>query len=301
MQTMTAPAFPVTINFTWTEPDVIPPRCRNPRDVDHPGQQHTVYVPMVNGDAAPVAFRTPETFSDDGETKDWRYHEGALYLPYKPWSRQTEMSPAGSDYFPSERDANWGGRYPDRRTPTLDEAYKNLEASLGSFLIIDGIVWQRSTAEPCYDARGTGWSNPRPSIWIGTVAATAADQWTIFNALEREQAIESALAQSANPSKEAEFRAYLESSPVIEVLIPEAVKYHPDRDSAKGQADIAYFECSNERYTRKAFEVAASKMDPASVGRGETGYAEYLEHAAAALIAEAERFRVEGDEFDTFR
>lgn len=294
MPTMTAPAFPVTWNFTWTEPDVIPARCRNPRDIEHPDQTHTSYVRMVNDDDAPVAFRTPSNYGDDGELRDWRYHDGALYLPYKPWARQTEMSVAGSDYFPSERHSSiWGSGYRDLRTATLDEAYKNLDASLRGFLIIDGLVWQRSTVEPCYQARGTGWSKPRPSIWIGDNAA--AGEWTIFNALERQQAIESALAQSANPAKEAEFRAYLESSPTIEVLIPEAVQYHPDRDTAKGRNDISCFEYSNETHTRKAFTVAASKMDPASVGRGETGYAEYLEHAAAALIAEAAQLRAERD------
>lgn len=300
MSVMTAPAFPVAINFTWTETGVIPPRCRNPRDIAHPDQEHTAYVPTATPEEAPVAFRAHPGDSTVEQPKEWRYYNGQLFEPYKPNARQTEMTVAGSDTFPSERHYRDYSAYgqPTLHTTTLDEAKQNIDAHFSHFLILNGEVWQNTTAEPCYRVETYGMGNTSVYLSITDNGWTAHHgEWKYFNANERQEAIEVGVALVPAPYRE-KSRASLESGASLEVLIPEAVKFHPDRITAKGREEISGYEYRNSTRTREAFKVAADNMDPESVGRGETGYAEYLEHAAAALMAEAARIRAgEDDDF----
>lgn len=301
MQTLTAPAFPVTINFTWTEPNVIPPRCRNPRDVQHLGQEHTAYVPTVTPEEAPVALRLDPGNSTLDQAKEWRYYNGQLFQPYMPYSGQTEITVAGSEHFRAE--VNYEGYSycrADLKTSTLDEAKQNLDAHFSQYLILNGEVWQKTAAEPCYRVETYGHGNTSAYLSLTDSGWTAQHgEWKYFNANERQEAIEAGLALLPDSSREVS-RNRMESGAAFEVLIPEAIKFHPDRITAKGREEIERYEYRQGGSVREAFKAAADQMDPTSVGRGESGYAEYLEHAAAVLIAEAALFREGGNDFNKY-
>lgn len=287
--TATRTTYPINIDFTWTEPNVIPPRCRNPRDIERPGQNHTVYVPMVTADEAPIAFRAVQEERTD---KEYRWYEGRLFTPSRPYARQTWDTIPGSPEFPSEVQLNrYNSGGAKLRTETIEEAKASLDELFGRFLIVDDVVWVYTAWEPCYEVETYG-SGTGAYLYLTDSSRSRAVEWKFFSATERDEAIAYALSQLGDNASDF-WREKIATGATIEVLIPEASTFKPDRVAAWGVREIESYSYLNSSDNRDAFDKASRQMNPASVGRGETGYADYLELAAAALIARAAEVRAE--------
>lgn len=282
MDTMTPNAFPITVEATWTEADVIPPRCTKPRDISH-DIQHMVTVPMIGAEEFPVAL-----ISRNWEgVKEYHFYDGHLYAPYLPNSRQTEMFTAGSESFSAEqRLSGWGHRY-----RTLDEMHAHIEASYNTLLIVDGKVWTKTTYEPYYEvyASGTTWTSPKRTFLSVTTHSNQAE-YTLFNANEREEAIAYAMAITPEEKRAETLKRFESEEATIEVLIPAAVKQAFNRTRAKGESIVSEYAYKVQRDFELAMEHKDEFVDPEAVGRGEISYRDYLE-AALKHLSEVEEPR----------
>jgi len=279
---MITATYPITVEATWTEADVIPPRCSKPRDINHE-IEHVVNVPMIRADEFPIALIT--TSSLDGE-KEYHYYNGRLYAPYLPYSRQKEMFTAGSEDFAAvQRMSGWN------RYRTLDEMHAHIEAHYAPLLIVDGKVWTLTASEPFYAvvvARDS-WSGPRYT-YLSVDTRSNQAEYTHFNANEREEAIAYALSATPEAMREETLKRLESETSTIQVLIPEAVKRTFNRTRAKGE-EVAYSYSSKLKSDfEKSMEHSAEFVDPEAVGRGEISYRDYLE-AALKHLSEVEEPR----------
>lgn len=275
MNTMTPNAFPITVEATWTEADVIPPRCTKPRDINH-DIEHVVNVPMITADEFPVALITTNW---EGKS-EYHFYEGHLYSPYLPYSRQEEMFTAGSDDFSTEQRLSGWGRY-----HSLDEMHAHIERHYSGLLIVDGKVWQLSRSEPYYEVvvSDGGWNGPRNTYLSVTTHSNQAE-YTHFNANEREEAIAYALSVTPKEKHAAVLERLESDKATIEVLIPEAVQNTFNRTHAKGESIISDYAYKVQRDFERAMEHKAEFVDPEAVGRGEISYRDYLEATLKHLL-----------------
>jgi hypothetical protein len=118
----------------------VPPHCRKPRLIS---DEHilTVSIPVATQLEAPVAIRHDSSIAS---AVDYRWWRKRLYTLYKPHSRQIEPSHPGSVYFP--HDQKWS---PSSGSTSRQAAIAAIRAHYRTFLIIDGLLWQRTT-EPRY-------------------------------------------------------------------------------------------------------------------------------------------------------
>lgn len=281
MNTMTPNAFPITVEATWTEADVIPPRCTKPRDINH-DIEHVVNVPMIDAAEFPVALITTNW---EG-TNDYHSYEGRLYSPYLPNSRQKEMFTAGSDDFSNEQRISGWSRY-----RTLDEMHAHIERHYSGLLIVDGKVWQLSRSEPYYEVvvAEDGWNGPRNTYLSVTTHGNQAE-YTHFNANEREEAVAYALSVTPEEKHSAVLERLEADKATIEVLIPAAVRNTFNRTRAKGEGIVSEYAYKVQRDFERAMEHKGEFVDPEAVGRGEVSYRDYLE-AALKHLSEVEEPR----------
>jgi hypothetical protein len=274
MSTATSTHFPVTVKANWAETNVIPPRCRIARTVHH-DIEYTVNVRSITAVDFPVAIK----YDDYGTEVDLHTFDGAIYQPWLPWSRQTEMHAAGSQGFAAIQHYDRHSLYAD----TLDEAHGIINASYSQFLIVDGFVWIMDNREPFYVAA----YNPRngESFVSVTTHAPNAGEWTCFNALERDEAIAYAVGLAADDRRDA-MATKLRAEPAIRVFMPEAVTKSFDRVTSKGANDIHRFSDSAAIDFTDALEKARGMVDAGSVGRGETTYEDFLAAAVKCLMGD---------------
>lgn len=235
----------VNITFEYRTLNVVPPRCRKPRTV-YDTETITVTVPAATSAAAPVAFRVPDRTIGPTEYRWW---DDRLWIPYLPWSHQSEPSTPGSGYFPAT--VKVGGLGDGR-----DAALQQVRDRYAAYLIIDGVVWKESAGEPIYTVATFGLGNNHGGTALlvddminrhGPGNCFRADQ---FEAA-RGQALEVAAAREDNESLSG-----IRDTPPIEVLIPEAIRSDPQRD--------ATIERANEELSvvlpRSAWQQAAAQM-----------------------------------------
>lgn len=282
MNTMTANTFPITVEATWTEADVIPPRCTKPRDIDHE-IEHVVTVPMIGAEDFPVALVS----SNWEGVKKYHFYDGHLYAPYLPNSRQAEMFTAGSDEFAAtQRMYGWRNRY-----RTLDEMHASIESRYNALLIVDGKVWTKTANEPHYEAYTSGrtWTSPNRTYLSVTTHSNQAE-YTLFNANEREEAIAYALSITPEDQRAETLKRFETDAATIEVLIPEAVKLTFNRTRAKGESTINDYANKVQRDFERTMQYSGEFVDAEAVGRGEISYRDYLE-AALKHLSEVEEPR----------
>jgi len=291
MTTTTRPTFDLNLTLIWNDPGVTPPRCRNPRTVQH-AIETTAHIPSITRAELSIAFRIPEE-KWDRESGDYAYFGGHFYKPYLPNSGQTEPTIAGSGLFPADRDSTartWGGAlFTNQGNVTaqnLDEAIAKAKAQYDHYLIVDGEVWMKEGREPFYvvsDGRQGAGAPARPYISIGTYSNTG--EWAHFNALEWDQAVEYALSLAADEDAKLATRRRLDNETRrIEVLIPEAVTLTFDRTKALGVETLDQYASKAQGDYESALKDAPEIFDASAVGRGELSYRAYLEATLRHLI-----------------
>jgi hypothetical protein len=218
----------ITVRFRYWNHNVIPPRCRKPRTVEHEGVTE-IEIPEVTGDEAPVAFRVPEISRDATEIRWWN---NELWQPYRPWSHQQEDSRPGSKYFPAEQRAE--SYLVPYSADGLDETLPYITEWFGRFLIVDGVVWKQA-GEPRYVVMtfGLGHNHSFTSLstdshYNGNIHRSRYYRADSFDDAKAE-AIRVALERGDTDSV-----PMIEHEPPIEILIPEAVRCQPEQEAGDG-------------------------------------------------------------------
>lgn len=221
--TTTTSMFAVTVTGTYTR-DEIPPRCRNPRPVTHQVST-TVRVPVVSAEQAPVAFhiRTDDATYQAQEPTVFRYWGGHLYVPWAPSVERADVHP-GDPMFEAEQSVERHAL--PARIDSKDAFDLAVEEKYGTYLIIDGVVWE-SSGEPRYVIQtfGLGANHGGTGVFVDTFDRSNIDATAIFRADEMEAAVAYAAEVAADRGDTKDVAWLKTNGPrwTIDVLIPEAV------------------------------------------------------------------------------
>lgn len=228
----------IKISYKYEMP-YIPPRCRKVRYREEIADC-VLNVPIVFPDDAPIAFRHSDIFRG---TVEYRLSKGKLYRRVR-WD---EKVCDASGFWPFEEfmkqiqsENTWS------RVQTADfelahseaECKKALQAKYRNYLLIQNggsiEVWQR-TGEPRYViiTFGLGHNHASTNYFIETRYNNNISKNRYFTALQHDAAVKEALRVAARRGDTDSFQSIL-NGPVIEVLIPEAVKCNPAKEAGKG-------------------------------------------------------------------
>ncbi len=150
-----------TLTVEWTEPNVIPPKCRKPRDVTRQ-LEVTVHVPSITADQAPVAFVVTEEKYDSGAgdyipvSHELRTFAGMLWRPLtqsvdgvvRPYPATAEGI-IGRAFHRGYRDL------PYLRGSTAEQVRAEAQSEVADFLAIDGNLYSKAE-EPVYVVKRLG-------------------------------------------------------------------------------------------------------------------------------------------------
>lgn len=129
----------VQLDVEWTERDVIPPRMRKPRDVQHVLPLE-VNIPIVDAKDAPVAIRFKEQHFLAG---DYRVHGGQLY------TKSNISADNAEEYF----ERGYRGASSDEGSEESVKA--DMQSKADQLRIIDGEIWSPAP-EPVYTVNTYG-------------------------------------------------------------------------------------------------------------------------------------------------
>lgn len=208
----------ITREYTQVDRGVIPPRCRKPRDIFHEGRTTVVEVREVTAAQAPVAFRVRNIQRDSWD--ELRWHDGQLWSKYLPWSGQTEDSIAGSKHFPADirKHSGYGGTF-----DSDEEAHAAYEEWARRYLIVDGVVYQRSGEPRYYVATyGLGGNHGGTALSVDSGFHPNIKMLNYFTAAQFEQAREAAIRVALDRGDTKSAERLRTQEPDIQLLIPEA-------------------------------------------------------------------------------
>ncbi|MGV8846493.1 MAG: hypothetical protein ACOH1Y_09230 [Propionicimonas sp.] len=221
----------VDVIFDYWELGVVPPRCRNPRDVLH-ADVTQVLVPEVTSLEAPVAM------SYQYATGDWvdeyRWWGNTLWEPFLPWSGQLDPTVPGSDQFPTKVNVRGGWDIERNRHQDYAAALAAVPTRFGGYLIIDGLVW-RTAGEPRYEIHTLGLGHNHSSSGLGVANHYNGNigRSRYFRADQHQEAkaeaVRVALARGDTLSV-----PRIEKEPAIKVLIPISVRCRPEVEAGEG-------------------------------------------------------------------
>lgn len=173
----------VQLDVEWTERDVIPPRMRKPRDVQHILPLE-VNIPIVDAADAPVAIRFKDQHFLAGE---YRVHGGQLYTKSKVSADDAET------YF----EQGYRGASSDEGSEESVRA--DMQSRASQLRIIDDEIWSPAP-EPVYTVNtyGMGGNHGGTSLSIDAITRykTEGDRPVsdhVFPLDQREEAIAKAL------------------------------------------------------------------------------------------------------------
>lgn len=174
-----------TEHFDYFELDVIPPRCRKPRDIFHKDGVVTLDIREIESAATP--FPVALTRRDVWSGKDVPYHwfEGQLWQPYEPnasgWSGSAQEARAYFDRL--NLIERWGGH------ATLDQRVERAHGVARRYLIVDGLVYTEAD-EPMYEVCTFGLGHNHGGTGLMTTHHYNSNipSSRYFNALQFEQA-----------------------------------------------------------------------------------------------------------------
>lgn len=255
----------VTVEFSYLERGVVPPRCRRPRDVWH-DETTAVEVREVSAADAPIAFRVREPIRG---TWPARWHGERLYALYRPWAHQQEVSRAGSRYFPPER------RDTTTRGLSRDDALAALRDWAESFLVVDGVVWQQ-VGEPRYVVMtfGLGHNHGGTALLTDTGYNPNIAAGRYFRADQFREARASAVATAERRGDSNDIPGLRRLRPPIRVVIASAVRCQPDREHGDGDPFLnavhAISEAAPDAATAGLLTIAHTlrELEPVGVARG---------------------------------
>lgn len=211
----------LTVTYDWTQTNVIPPRCRNPRSIHHEGLTLDVDLRVLTDSEAPVALRVPTLYNG---TKDLRWFDGALWVRYLPVSHQTEDTILGSAEFPLEpRHTGWSHIVP--ATEQLAEVEAKLQEHYAGFIAVDSVIYVHAS-EPTYNVRsGRGYySDNAGGAWLHISEERPGTEGRNYSALDLDLALADLQSMfDARPTMQTNIAG--DEVEHIEVLIPEAVQF----------------------------------------------------------------------------
>lgn len=132
------------IEFKYTEKDVIPPRCRKPRDIMHEDGRAELVIAELSGEDAPVAIIEQTSVYRKGVSvpveQRYRWYDNQLWLPWWPAVGEGEVTLDDPHYIPymAKDYIGWGHR-------TIEEARSTLDHFAANHVFIDGVAHQPAT------------------------------------------------------------------------------------------------------------------------------------------------------------
>lgn len=228
----------IKISYKYEMP-YIPPRCRKVRYREEIADC-LLDIPVVSPDDAPIAFRHGDVFRG---TIEYRFYKGKLYRRVR-WDEKvcdaTGFWPFEEFMKRIQRENTWS------RVQTANfelahseaECKKVLRAKYRDYLLIQSKtnieVWQR-TGEPRYVivTFGLGHNHASTNYFIETRYNNNISKSRYFTALQHDAVVKETLRVAARRGDTHSFQSIL-NGPVIEVLIPEAVKCNPVKEAGKG-------------------------------------------------------------------
>lgn len=204
----------VTHEYWRIERGVIPPRCRKPRDVWYE-EELTVEVSEVSAADAPVGFRVELVFVGWAELRWWN---GRLWRRHLPHAHQTEDTVAGSPRFPEHRRREAYILY-----NSTEAAAADLKEWAGRFLIIDGVVYEK-TSEPTYSIAtfGLGFNHGGTALMVGAGLDSRYPVHRQFTANQFDDARTAATVVALDRGDTESAESFKTMKPMIEVLLPDA-------------------------------------------------------------------------------
>ena len=228
----------IKISYKYEKP-YIPPRCRKVRYQEET-TDCVLNIPVVTPDKAPIAFRHEDVFWGSVE---FRFYKGNLYRrirwdeklcnakgfwPLDEFLKQIQ----GENTWACVRTANFEMAHSET------ECIRALRAKYRGYLLVQSDtnteVWQR-TGEPRYVivTFGLGHNHASTNYFIETRYNPNISKSRYFTALQHDAVVKEALRVAARRGDTNSFQSIL-SGPVIEVLIPDAVKCNPAKEAGKG-------------------------------------------------------------------
>lgn len=207
----------LTVTFAHTEQE-IPPRCRKPRPVPYNDGEHTVEIPEVTGQEAPIALieyaSNPYQEHAPKLTITYRWYREALYADIRTGNKHRNDQVVE---LPTPEDLKW--RVATHRS--LAENIETLDKRTSYYLIIDGQSYYK-TPEPVYHRDG---QRHYGSVDYQINENWLDSYWPVTQRAEVEAAVQ------------AECGGEFDCGSAFEVLMPEVIRFTrplPMRDPVTG-------------------------------------------------------------------
>lgn len=227
------------IPFTFEESYLPSPRHRKLRYRDVQSTA-TVSIPEVTAQEAPVALRIHSRL----DNSEFRWWQEKLWLPIPP------------DYFicggtepltPADliRHLQWREQSSFHRHQGCDERAAAIRQQMEKYLLIDGIPYHQC-GEPRYVVMtfGLGHNHGGTALMVDTWYNSNIPASRYFSALQREEALAEARRIATARGDTHDLPRLGETW--IEVLIPEAVRCHPEREHGDGDPFLNRLEAMME-------------------------------------------------------
>lgn len=225
----------VTVFFSYTA-SVVPPRCRNPRNVAMHDGKVTVTIPRIAKEDAPIAIIATDTMS----FKSAEY-PCVTKTRYKFWNKQLYREVCDG-YASREPDSKLGKITVDRRctwesynydSPRICDTYEaqiqSIEAFYSQFVMI-GNQMAKKAPEPMYVIQtfGLGCNHGGTSLCVDNWYNSNI-RWESYyrlDQLKEAMKIKDAVAKGRGDTKDIGRKPYIK----FKILIPDAIQANPERD-----------------------------------------------------------------------
>lgn len=245
-----------TIDFKYTEHDVIPPRARKPRDVMHDDGHEIFEIRELSGEEAPVAILDRATVHVDGQSVekvvDYRWWDDRLWTPWWPAVGDGKVTTTDARYITLMLKDRLGYGY-----HTLENTRKAIEEYVNGHVFIDGLAYERAE-EPMYRLVTNHWSGHAVFITVErdfspgrgvTLEYWGANQWS--EVLAEANMVRDRFAEAFGEDFE------FEAEQRLTVLMPEVLRRDPQTEAIAAETE------RNRQNALKAVAVATKHCQDA--------------------------------------
>lgn len=227
-----------SIRFSYTQ-QVVPPRCRKPRDVRFDDGLLSVTIREVTAEQAPIAIISKPTCEADGEIEvAYRWYGGQLWTSVhldggrprgltareKDWDYQSipEEVDVRSDSYGHGENYGLGLKY--RAHGSRDEVVAAIRTWSKGHLVVDGVFY-RPAAEPRYVVMtfGLGGNHGGTAVMVTDWFNPNVSRQAYFSLMEKDAALERG-AQVATDRSDTRSLPMKLSTPDFQILLPEAIR-----------------------------------------------------------------------------
>jgi hypothetical protein len=214
----------ITVNYIYTE-KYLPKRSKNFKYKDIEGSLE-LEINEINGNEAPIAIITNENRYETGK-ETYRLFDDSLYI--KLLQRDINSKGNNENCTIENFVEMFNNRFKMHSGMSQEEIIYNLKEYADNYIIIDGVVWQK-TGEPRYVVMtfGTGHNYGGTSLMISNYYNCNIPNSAYFNALDREKAIQEAKYVAKDRGDTDSINTIGDYN--IEVIISEAIQCNPKKD-----------------------------------------------------------------------